>query len=117
MTQVSKNFTAVELECPHCHKLPKAELIAKLQEFRDAWGKPMKITSGYRCAEHNAAIGGAPNSRHIVGEAVDIACTDAAERYKLMALAFKLGWGGIAYSKVFVHIDCRPVITPASWNY
>lgn len=115
--QISKNFTDVELWCPHCRKLPKSELITKLQEFRDVWGKPLRITSGYRCKEHNDKIGGAPNSKHVLGEAVDIACTDAADRYKMLALAFKLGWGGIAYSKNFVHLDLRSVATPASWTY
>jgi hypothetical protein len=32
----------------------------------------MTITSGQRSAEHNAAVGGAPHSRHIAGEAYDI---------------------------------------------
>jgi len=117
MTQVSKNFTAAEIACSHCHKLPKPELIAKLQQFRDAYGKPMKITSGYRCKEHNAAIGGAPNSKHVLGEAVDIACVDSAERYQLLKLAFQLGWGGIAYSKTFLHLDIRDSSAPASWVY
>jgi uncharacterized protein YcbK (DUF882 family) len=117
MTQVSKNFQDHELWCKCCRQLPKPELIAKLQELRDAYGKPMVITSGYRCPNQNKKVGGAPNSKHVSGEAVDIACTDAAERYKLLRLAFTLGFGGIAYSKSFVHFDIRSPLSPATWSY
>lgn len=30
------------------------------------------VTSGYRCAKHNAAVGGAPKSAHLRGDAADI---------------------------------------------
>jgi hypothetical protein len=37
-------------------------------------GKPVRVTSGYRCAALNAAIGGATNSMHMRGLAADILC-------------------------------------------
>lgn len=33
---------------------------------------PMFVTSGYRCPQLNAKIGGLPQSQHLVGEAADI---------------------------------------------
>ena len=36
--------------------------------------KPLIITSGYRSAEVNKAVGGAPTSNHLTGCAVDIRC-------------------------------------------
>ena len=42
-----------------------------LQPLRDKLGKPMIITSGYRCYQLNKAIGGATNSQHTKGQAVD----------------------------------------------
>ena len=59
-----------------------------LQPLRDAWGKPLKVNSGYRCKALNAAVGGVPTSQHVKGEAADIAAGDPA---KLARLAVKLG--------------------------
>ena len=43
-----------------------------LQPIRDAWGKPIRVTSGYRCYRLNAKVGGAPTSVHPYGWAADI---------------------------------------------
>ncbi len=43
-----------------------------LDPLREAYGKPIYVNSGYRCAKHNAAVGGVPKSQHKVGEAADI---------------------------------------------
>lgn len=59
-----------------------------LQPLRDAWGKPLKVNSGYRCKALNAAVGGVPTSQHVKGEAADIATGDPV---KLARLAVKLG--------------------------
>lgn len=42
-----------------------------LQPVRDRYGVPFTPSSGYRCAELNAAIGGAADSQHTRGEAAD----------------------------------------------
>ena len=42
-----------------------------LQPIRNKLGKPMIITSGYRCEELNNKIGGVKNSQHTKGQAVD----------------------------------------------
>ena len=41
------------------------------ERVREIIGKPMIITSGYRCPELNRAIGGAITSQHIFCEAID----------------------------------------------
>ncbi len=43
-----------------------------LQPIRDLWGRPLPLSSGYRCLRLNRAIGGAPKSQHLTGEAADI---------------------------------------------
>jgi hypothetical protein len=42
------------------------------QPIRDHFGKPIHISSGYRSAALNKAIGGAASSQHCSGEAIDI---------------------------------------------
>lgn len=43
-----------------------------LDPLREAYGKPIVVTSAYRCARLNRAVGGAKNSQHVKGEAADI---------------------------------------------
>ena len=42
-----------------------------LQPVRNHFGIPIIITSGYRCPALNNAVGGAPSSQHMKGEAAD----------------------------------------------
>ena len=50
-----------------------------LDKLRDGWGGPIIVTSGYRCKELNAAVGGARNSQHLKGQAADIVSDDFEE--------------------------------------
>lgn len=42
-----------------------------MQKIRDYFGVPVIITSGYRCQRLNQAVGGAADSQHLTGQAVD----------------------------------------------
>ena len=42
------------------------------QPLRDAFGCPIYVSSGYRSAELNAAIGGSKRSQHVEGRALDL---------------------------------------------
>lgn len=48
------------------------DLADVLDSIRDAWGAPIVVTSGYRCAAVNALVGGVPTSAHALGLAADI---------------------------------------------
>lgn len=82
----TKNFSQLELEYSNKAKthnidnsIPDSlienakELLNGLQVIRDALGKPIKITSGYRCELLNKLLGGVPNSSHKRCWAADIA--------------------------------------------
>ncbi|MCQ2058658.1 MAG: D-Ala-D-Ala carboxypeptidase family metallohydrolase [Bacteroidaceae bacterium] len=43
-----------------------------LDPLREAFGAPIVVNSGFRSNTLNAAVGGAANSQHVTGEAVDI---------------------------------------------
>lgn len=71
-----KNFKPEEFRC-NCGKccgypsyMKQVEL-KHLQKIRDHYGKPMTITSGLRCANENARVGGVANSGHLNGYAAD----------------------------------------------
>jgi hypothetical protein len=46
-------------------------LIRKAVKVREHFGAPVNVTSGRRCANHNARVGGVSNSRHLSGKAMD----------------------------------------------
>ncbi len=43
-----------------------------LQPIRDIMRSPLAVSSGYRCSDVNALVGGSKNSAHCKGEAADI---------------------------------------------
>lgn len=48
-------------------------LVANLLDpLRERWGSPLIVTSGYRCAKLNRAVGGAARSQHTKGQAADL---------------------------------------------
>jgi hypothetical protein len=61
----------------------KPQLIQALDTMRGLAGVPFTITSGFRTVAENAAVGGVPNSAHLVGLAADISVTDST-RQKVM---------------------------------
>ncbi len=54
-------------------KIALKQLAVKvLQPLRDAYGKSIRVNSGYRSPLVNKSVGGVPTSQHIKGEAADI---------------------------------------------
>ena len=47
-----------------------------LDVIREKFGKPILISSGFRCPLLNKAVGGAVNSQHLKGLAADLVCDD-----------------------------------------
>lgn len=49
-------------------------LAEKLEAVRTLLGRPVLVSSGYRCEELNTAIGGSKTSKHMTGLAADFTC-------------------------------------------
>ena len=65
-----------------------------LDPIREAWGAPILVSSGYRCKELNALIGGAKNSHHLLGCAADLIAGSKAEHRKLFKLIQQMQQAG-----------------------
>ena len=57
-----------------------------LNPLREKFGKPIRITSGFRSLELNKAVGGKPTSQHTKGEAVDITAINKSDNKELFEL-------------------------------
>lgn len=60
-----------------------------LDPLRILFGKPIKITSGYRSLELNSAIKGSLKSQHMNGEAVDMVCENNEYLFSLIQNNFE----------------------------
>lgn len=118
---ITPHFSWHEMACRHCGEIPEVAAVQKtaawLEEVRTQLGDhPMHISSGCRCKLHNAAIGGEPNSYHLLGWAVDITVRDLSppevhRRCKAMQRSGLIG--GIGRYRAFTHVDRGPV---RSWS-
>ena len=115
--KVGKYFVVYEFACPHCNEcLIDDELVKILDAIREEIKSPVIVTSGYRCQEHNLEIGGAPQSKHILGIASDIVAPKLTVKELYIVAERILGnRGGLGYypARGFVHIDTRKEV--ARW--
>ena len=86
--------------------LYQPDTLAHLQAIRDQIGGPLTINSGYRNVSYNAGVGGATWSRHIYGDAADMAASGASLD-ELAALCADRGAGYIGMYETHVHCDWR----------
>ena len=103
---VAEHFRLREFECPCCRCVQVAPgLVCRLEALRELWGKPIVITSGYRCPEHNVWVKGSPKSLHMRGQAADVA-VPFEEQEAVMAMARKADFSSvIPYGKRnFMHL-------------
>ena len=68
-----------------------------LDPLREAYGKPVRVNSGYRSMMVNGEIGGAATSQHLKGEAADITAGSPAENRRLFEM---LANGGYVFDQL-----------------
>ena len=118
----SENISNHELVCKcGCGKndTPQ-EVIDVVQDVCDHFSEMLNrkvildINSGNRCETYNKSIGGAPASRHIVGDAIDFVIRGVSPHKVWSVLSSKYpDKYGIGKYVNFTHIDVRP--TKARW--
>ena len=108
MGDLSKHFSKAEFAC-HCGcglDTVSPKLIQGLEELRTLLKKPIKINSGCRCVDHNTAIGGEKNSKHLFGQAADIVVKGKKPlEVFLLAKETIFGMGGRGVYDTFTHVD------------
>ena len=115
---INTHFSDREMDCHcGCGKTVSPELLVRLEALRSMLGQPLSVTSGARCEAHNRKIGGATNSWHMKGLAVDIACVDSRLRGDIIRLAGILGFNGIGVAKTYIHLDLQPADRRRCWLY
>lgn len=119
-TKLTKNFVSTQFDC-HCKRascnttLVEMKLLESLDELLEHLPK-FFFVSAYRCYLHNKDVGGAHNSYHLKGLAVDVKSKyatpheikDAAER----VAGFRGGGIGLYFG--FTHLDARGYL--ARWG-
>jgi len=98
----------------------------KLMRLRVDYGKPMIVTSAYRCPTHNAAVSNGDSDPHTTGLAIDIQVS-GKDTHRLMGFIFALKFAGVGVSQKddhsgrFIHLDDTPNSPerprPWLWSY
>lgn len=71
---------------------------------------PFIITSGFRCTEHNKAVGGVEHSEHCFGKGTDIKCITNKDRLIIIDSLLKAGFNRIGVARGYIHTGstCSP---------
>lgn len=115
-------FSDDELRCQcGCDQLKFDPIVlAKLNNIRKEYGKPMYVSSGYRCPEHPIEAKKKSPGEHTTGMCVDIACNgfDAAILTKLAIEygATRIGWNQKGSSR-FIHLGWSSRFPSGTWTY
>lgn len=91
--------------------------VGMLDEARHRLGRGMRITSGFRTPERNAAVGGATQSSHLTGYAVDIYAPTQEDKADLLRALFKVGFRRFGIMATAIHVDNDPDKAYAVWSY
>lgn len=117
--ELTKNFSLYEMTVtnsgipnePNGDEIENLKLLCEnvLQPLRNLFGRPIKVTSGFRCEKVNRHIGGVASSEHVKGMAADLVCEDNKELFNLIRGRFKftqLIWErGTRMQPAWIHVS------------
>ena len=106
-----KYFTPGEFDCKcgcGCDTQVDPRLLRLADTVREHFDAPCIVSSGIRCEKHNKAVGGAANSRHLQGKAMDF-CIKGITAVTTLAYVQSLPGVRYAYAidKNYVHMDVK----------
>lgn len=111
--KLSENFCVKEFACKDGSDTLKIDLdlIPLIQRFRNYVETGVYFNSAYRTPSYNKKVGGATNSYHVKGQALDIPFLNSykylTSREKMCAFFNTLGVKGIIIYPTFIHVDTR----------
>jgi len=97
------------------------KLLSMLDELREAYGYPIKITSDYRSPEHPIEAAKKQPGEHAYGAAVDIESVGGKKTFRLTKAAIEVGFTriGISRKRGFMHLGIGYPGAPDTtiWTY
>ena len=97
------------------------KLLSMLDEMREIYGYPIKITSSYRSPEHPIEAAKKQPGEHSYGAAVDIVSDSGGKTFRLVKAAIEVGFTriGISRKKGFIHLGIGYPNAPEKtiWTY
>lgn len=92
-------------DAPDSWQQMNLQFVERLDNAREAANVPFEISSGYRTEEHNAQVGGVPDSAHRKGLAVDIEVPRSRDRFYILHALLDEGFHRIGIGPDFIHVD------------
>ena len=95
LSEMTHSGTALRLGIPNDPTGEQIKDLYRLMDYldkvREAFGKAIIVTSGFRSPRLNAAIGGSKTSQHMKGQAADIRPHDIKELRQLLTTIRQVG--------------------------
>lgn len=108
MGDISTHFSRSEVTCKCGCSQDTIDVVtvAVMEQVRDHFNAPIRVTSGNRCPAYNAKVGGAKSSQHLLGRAVDIQ-VEGVSPAQVFAYLDPIHTGGLGSYPTFTHLDSR----------
>ena len=119
LEEMTRSQTAVRLKIDNTPNATQKRDLLRLMDYldgiREAFGEPIKVTSGFRSWDINHAAGGVKKSQHLAGQAADIVPAKKPERLRELfdIIRKRGGFQQVIYERkgqsVWVHVAIPPL--------